>query len=293
MPEREKVGLIGLGAMGLHYGKRLLGAGYDLSVLGHKNRAPVDDLVGLGAVEATSAVQMANMCSVVVTALPDVPQVRSVLFEGDGVYMARHSNLLYIDMSTITPSASREFHGRLSELGIGALDAPVSGGPMRAADGTLTVMVGGDAEAFARAQPVLQQLGKHISHVGGPGAGQSVKLVNQLLISIIMVANAEALSLGVKAGVPLETLTEIIGTSSGSNYLMQSWLPKTLFSGDLESGFALDLLMKDLRAALEWANELGAPAFAGALAQQPYRLLKAEGARVRVGRGVTVGGNIN
>jgi 3-hydroxyisobutyrate dehydrogenase-like beta-hydroxyacid dehydrogenase len=163
-------------------------------------------------------------------------------------------------------------------MGIEALDAPVSGGPLRAADGTLTIMVGGEEATFRRAQPLLAHLGQHIVHVGGPGSGQAVKLVNQLMIAIIMVANAEALTLGVKAGVPLETLTELISTSSGSNYLMQNWLPKTLFSRNLEGGFALNLLMKDLRAAIEWANELGSPAFAGALAQQLYRLIGAEGA---------------
>jgi len=118
-------------------------------------------------------------------------------------------------------------------------------------------------------------------HVGGPGAGQVVKLANQLMISIIMLANAEALSLGVKAGIPLETLVEVIGTSSGSNYLMQSWLPKTLFSGDLSGGVALDLLLKDLNAALLSAKELGVPTFSGALAQQLYLMTRtATGGRV-------------
>jgi 3-hydroxyisobutyrate dehydrogenase-like beta-hydroxyacid dehydrogenase len=264
--------------MGLPIGKRLLGAGFQLYILGHNNRAPIEELVGMGAVEASSPAQLGHTCSVVIASLPDVPQVRSVLLDPQGLGTERHDGLLFIDMSTITPSASREFHQRLSEMGIAALDAPVSGGPLRAADGTLTIMAGGDEEAFRRAEPILSRLGKHIAHVGGPGTGQAVKLVNQLMIAIIMVANAEALTLGVKADVPLETLTELIGTSSGSNYLMQNWLPRTLFSGNLEGGFALDLLMKDLRAAIEWANELGSPAFAGALAQQLYRLVGAEGA---------------
>jgi len=274
----ERVGLIGLGAMGLHYGRRLLGAGHELGVVGHQNRNPVDELVSLGAVSAANGVELADSCDVIITALPDVPQVREVLFEDGGIATERHEGLLFIDMSTITPSASREFHSRLSALGIRALDAPVSGGPLRAADGTLTIMVGGDDPAFERALPILSVLGKHVQHVGEAGAGQAVKLVNQLMISIIMVANAEALTLGVKAGVPLETLTDIIGTSSGSNYLMQNWLPRTLFAGELDGGFALDLLAKDLRAALEWAAELRAPTLAGALAQQLYRLAQNDGA---------------
>jgi 3-hydroxyisobutyrate dehydrogenase-like beta-hydroxyacid dehydrogenase len=138
-------------------------------------------------------------------------------------------------------------------------------------------MVGGKAEVLEQVRPVLDVLGKNIVHVGGAGAGQVVKLANQLMISIIMIANVEALSLGVKSGVPLETLLEVIGTSSGSNYLMQSWLPRTLFSGDLDGGFALDLLAKDLGAALNSAKELGVPVFGGSLAQQLYALARAEG----------------
>jgi 3-hydroxyisobutyrate dehydrogenase-like beta-hydroxyacid dehydrogenase len=271
------VGLVGLGAMGLPMGKRLLGAGYDLHVAPHVNRAPAEELAALGADVRDAPADLASDCSIVITSVPDVPHVRSVLFGEGGLALEPHEGLLHIDMSTITPSASREFHEKLAALSMHALDAPVSGGPARASDGTLTIMVGGKPEVVERARPVLEALGKHIIHVGDAGAGQAVKLVNQLMISIIMVANAEALSLGVKAGVPLETLTEVISTSSGSNYLMQSWLPRTLFAGDLSGGFALDLLMKDLNAALQWANEMGAPTFGGSVVQQLYRLAKASG----------------
>jgi 3-hydroxyisobutyrate dehydrogenase-like beta-hydroxyacid dehydrogenase len=213
----------------------------------------------------------------VLTSVPDVPQVQEVLFGQDGLATRSANGLLYIDVSTINPTAAREHYSRLSEQGIDALDAPVSGGPARASDGTLTIMVGGSKEAFERAQPILTALGKHVIHVGEPGAGQAVKLVNQLMISIIMIANAEALTLGVKAGVPLDILTEVIGTASGSNYLMQSWLPKTLFAGELAGGFALDLLMKDLSASVKWAADMGVPVFGGAVAQQLYRLAQTDG----------------
>jgi len=272
-----KVGLIGLGAMGLPMGRRLLGAGHELYVVPHVHRAPADELVSDGARIADHASDLAGECAVVLTSVPDVPQVQEVLFGDKGLAGSSGNGLLYIDMSTINPTAAREHHRRLSDLGIDALDAPVSGGPARASDGTLTIMVGGSKEAFERAQPVLKTLGKHVIHVGDPGAGQAVKLVNQLMISIIMIANAEALTLGVKAGVPLEMLTEVIGTASGSNYLMQSWLPKTLFAGDLGGGFALDLLMKDLSASIKWAADMGVPVFGGAVAQQLYRLAQTQG----------------
>lgn len=272
-----RVGLVGLGAMGLPMGKRLLANGYDLAVVPHANRAPAEELSSLGARVLGSAAELSSQCSIAITSVPDAPQVEEVLFGPRGLATVQASDLMHIDMSTISPSASKHFHDRLNALGIASLDAPVSGGPARAADGTLTIMVGGERSAFERALPTLQALGKHITYVGGPGSGQVVKLVNQLMISIIMVSNAEALSIGVKAGVPLEILTKVIATSSGSNYLMQQWLPRTLFSGDLQGGFALELLMKDLNAALTWANELQAPTFAGALAQQLYRLARSEG----------------
>lgn len=270
-----KVGLIGLGAMGLPMGRRLLSSGYELVVVPHVNRRPAEELQQAGAHLAGRPSQLADECDAIITIVPDVPHVQEVLFAEGGLSGAARPGLLFIDMSTVTPAAARDYHELLGDKGVDVLDAPVSGGPMRAADGTLTIMVGGKQEVFERAKPLLSTLGKQVVHVGGPGAGQTVKLANQLMISIIMIANAEALSLGVRAGIPLETLVEVIGTSSGANYLMQSWLPKTLFSGDLSGGFALDLLMKDLNAALLSAKELGIPAFGGALAQQLYTMTRA------------------
>ena len=276
-----RVGLVGLGAMGLPIGKRLLNAGYALTAVPHNNQAPAEELRTLGADVCTRAADLLPECEIVITSVPDVPQVRQVLFGEEGLVAGRQEgrdhDCLFIDMSTINPTAAREHHDRLSESGIAALDAPVSGGPARASDGTLTIMVGGDKETFERGLPILSALGTHVIHVGDPGAGQAVKLVNQLMISIIMVANAEALTLGVKAGVPLNVLTEVIGTASGANYLMQNWMPRTLFAGDLSGGFALDLLVKDLNAALRWADDLGLPTFGGAIAKQLYSMAQAGG----------------
>jgi 3-hydroxyisobutyrate dehydrogenase len=274
----QKIGLVGLGAMGLPMGKRLLAAGHDLSVVPHNNRKPAEDLAALGASIREKPADLAYDRQVIITSVPDVPQVEEVLFGEHGLMAGSpKEDLLFIDMSTINPTAARENATRLAAAGVRALDAPVSGGPLRAADGTLTIMVGGPSEAFEAARPVLATLGKNIVHVGEAGTGQAVKLVNQLMISIIMVANVEALTLGAKAGVPLQTMLDVIGTSSGSNYLLQNWMPKTLFSGDLSGGFSLDLLVKDLGAALRWASDLRLPTFGGALAQQLYRLAQAEG----------------
>ena len=271
-----KVGLIGLGAMGLPMGKRLLDQGFPLMVAPHRHTVPAEELAQLGASVVSTPADLASSCDIVITCVPDAPQVEDALFGEGGLTTGNRRDYLHVNMSTIAPSAERSISRRLAEIGVSSLDAPVSGGPLRAADGTLTIMVGGRAESVERARPVLEKLGKHVVHVGESGAGQVVKLANQLMISIIMIANAEALSLGVRAGVPLETLVEVIGTSSGSNYLMQNWLPQTLFGGDLEGGFALDLLLKDLRAALRSAEELGVPVFGGTLAEQLYKLARVE-----------------
>jgi 3-hydroxyisobutyrate dehydrogenase-like beta-hydroxyacid dehydrogenase len=275
---KQKIGFVGLGAMGLPMAKRLLSAGHDLVVVPHVNMRPAEEMEALGATVRGSVSELGADRDVVITSVPDVPQVQETLFGDRGLLSGRpRPGVLFIDMSTINPTAAREHSARLHDVGIEAVDAPVSGGPTRAADGTLTIMVGGSDQAFNDARPILAQLGSNIIHTGEAGAGQAVKLVNQLMISIIMIANAEALTLGVKAGVPMQTMMDVIGTASGSNYLLQSWIPKTLLAGKLDGGFALDLLMKDLTAALRWAGEMGLPTFGGSMAQQLYRLAQADG----------------
>jgi 2-hydroxy-3-oxopropionate reductase len=279
MANNGTIGLVGLGAMGLPMGRRVLAAGLRLAVVPHQRSAPAEELRSLGAEVAANAASLRSICDVVLTSVPDVPQIQEVLFGESGLLAGEGNRTqLLIDLSTINPTVARDNHKKLAQAGMFALDSPVSGGPARATDGTLTIMVGGEAEAFERGKEVLELLGKHVVHVGGPGSGQAVKLVNQLIISVVMVANVEALTLGAKAGVPLQTMLDVIGTSSGSNYLMREWMPRTLFTGDLTGGFALDLLQKDLNAALTWAKEMGVPTFGGSLAQQLYRLEQAAGA---------------
>ncbi len=279
MTNKATIGLVGLGAMGLPMGRRILTAGRQLVVVPHQRSTAAEELQSLGAEVAANAAQLRSRCDVVLTSVPDVPQVQEVLFAERGLLSGEGNRTrLFIDLSTINPTIARENHEKLAQVGISALDSPVSGGPARASDGTLTIMVGGEAEALERGKEVLELLGKHIVHVGGPGSGQAVKLVNQLVISVVMVANVEALTLGARAGVPLQTMLDVIGTSSGANYLMREWMPRTLFTGDLSGGFALDLLQKDLNAAITWAREMGVPTFGGSLAQQLYRLEQAAGA---------------
>jgi 3-hydroxyisobutyrate dehydrogenase-like beta-hydroxyacid dehydrogenase len=274
---REALGFIGLGAMGLPMARCLLKAGYPLTVCPHRNRAPVDALAAEGATVVDTPREVAAVSRVVITIVPDVPQVEEAVLGPDGALAGMAPDTVLIDMSTIAPSATTRIGAALAERGLVMLDAPVSGGPARAADGTLTIMVGGDPALFARCRPILEAMGRQITHVGPLGSGEMLKAVNQLMISIIMLANAEALTLGLKAGLSLDTIREVIGTAAGGNYLLANWLPKTAFTGSYEGGFALDLLLKDLRAALAAAEELGVPTLGGSLAYQMYRLMQREG----------------
>jgi 3-hydroxyisobutyrate dehydrogenase-like beta-hydroxyacid dehydrogenase len=179
-------------------------------------------------------------------------------------------------MSTISPVATREFAARLQAGGWRFVDAPVSGGPLRAASGTLTIMAGASGEDFAHVEPILRAMGTP-HHVGAVGLGETVKLVNQLIIASVMIANAEALTFARKAGANVDAVRNVLATATASNYLLEQWLPKTWFAGTFEGGFALDLLRKDLGAALDAARAMKMPMPASAFAYQLYTLRSAEG----------------
>ncbi len=275
--EREPIGFIGLGTMGLPMARCLLKAGYALTVCPHQNRGPVEALAAEGATVVDTPQAVAAASRVVITMVPDAPQVEETVLGPTGALAGMAPGTVLIDMSTINPAATKRIGATLAEHDLAMLDAPVSGGPARATDGTLTIMVGGDEAVFTRCRPILAAMGRQITYVGPLGSGEMLKAVNQLMISIIMLANAEALSLGLKAGLPLDTIREVIGTAAGGNYLLTNWLPQRAFTGSYEGGFALDLLLKDLRAALAAAEDLGVPTLGGALAYQMYRLMQQEG----------------
>jgi 3-hydroxyisobutyrate dehydrogenase-like beta-hydroxyacid dehydrogenase len=187
--------------------------------------------------------------------------------------------LLVIDMSTISPVATRRFAQRLAEREVEFLDAPVSGGPVRAADGTLTIMVGGSPTAFERAEPVLRAMGVP-HHLGPVGMGETVKLVNQIIIANVMIANVEGLVFAREAGADLGEVCEVLASATASNYILEKWLPRTWLAGTFEGGFALDLLRKDIAAALDAAKVANLPMPATGLAYQLYtsRCAKGDGA---------------
>ncbi len=272
-----RVGFVGLGAMGEPMVRTLRRAGFDVTVCAHRRREPVERLVALGAVEAADPKAVAAKSDVVAICVPDAPQVEEVLFGDRGVaHGLRPQESVVVDMSTISPIASRGFAERLSRQSVGFVDAPVSGGPARADAGTLTIMVGGEKEHVERAEPVLRALGTP-THLGPVGMGETVKLANQAIIASVMLGNVEALVLAQRLGADLEAVRGVLATATASNYLMEQWLPKTWFAQRFEGGFAMDLLRKDLAAALESARAVGHAMPATGLAYQLYTLASAQG----------------
>lgn len=272
----NNAGLVGAGTMGEPMGHALLRAGFSLHVWAHRKRDSVERLVAAGAHEHANLKDLAAASDAVVTMVPDAPQVEEALFGRHGVAAGLRPGSLVIDMSTISPLASRAFHERLRNSGIAMLDAPVSGGPSRAASGELTIMAGGDSDAFAQAQPLFAAMGS-ATLVGGDGMGETFKLANQLIIANIMLANIEALVFARKAGADIELLCRVLSKATASNYLLEKWLPAAWFENGHRGGFALDLLRKDLRAALEAAQAAHVPTPSSAQAAKQYDAASAQG----------------
>ncbi len=271
-----RVGFVGLGAMGEPMARSLRRAGFDVTASLHRRRDALERLRQDGVGEAADPASLAGEVDAVVISVPDAPDVEEVLFGSHGVVEGGKSGLLVIDMSTISPVASRRFAERLAERGIDFVDAPVSGGPARAGDGTLTIMVGASPQSFARAEPVLRAMGQP-HHLGPVGMGETVKLVNQIVIANVMIANVEALVFAKRAGAELDVVRSVLASATASNYLLQEWLPKTWLAGTFSGGFALDLLRKDLAAALDAARATNYPMPATGLAYQLYTTRSAEG----------------
>jgi 3-hydroxyisobutyrate dehydrogenase-like beta-hydroxyacid dehydrogenase len=264
-----RVGLIGVGAMGEPMAAALLRAGCAVTVCAHRKREAVERLVAQGATDGGDPAGVARASAFTITCVPDAPQVEEALFGEHGATHGAAPRTLFVDMSTISPVATRGFDARLRAAGFRFVDAPVSGGPARATTGTLTIMAGASDEDFEHVRPVLEAMGTP-NHVGGVGMGEVVKLANQIIISNVMLANIEALTFAAKAGADIDTVLAVVGTATGSNYLLQNLLPHSWLAGKSKPGFALDLLRKDLAAALDSARALGVPLPSSALAYQMY-----------------------
>jgi len=250
------VGFIGLGIMGRPMALNLVGVGFDL-VVHSRSPGPVDELVAAGARRASSPAEVGAACDTLVTMLPDTPDVRHVLLDADGAATTLRPGSLAVDMSTISPLASRQIDEELRSRDVGFVDAPVSGGEQGAVDGTLSIMIGGSDEDVRRAMPLFDAMGKTIVHVGGPGAGQVAKACNQLVVASTIEAVAEALALAVRAGVdPARVREALLGGFAGSRIMDVHGL--RMLEENFRPGFRARLHLKDARIVLETARDLGA-----------------------------------
>jgi 2-hydroxymethylglutarate dehydrogenase len=271
-----KIGFIGVGAMGKPMAKNLLSAGYEVFVF-DLITANVQELESAGAKACSNNKELAGKVDLIITSLPNAKIVESVMTGPEGVFSGCKPGSIIMDMSSVAPSTTKAMAKAAEKYNIRYMDAPVSGGVAGASAGTLTIMTGCDQETFDKVSPVLNILGKNIYHVGEAGAGDAVKIVNNLLLGANMAALAEALVLGVKLGLKSQTMKEIIGVSSGRSYALEAKFDKFIMADSFEGGFAVDLQYKDLGLALEAAKEVSSPLPLTAAAVQVFEAARAKG----------------
>lgn len=268
----ESVGFIGLGVMGRGMATNLVRSGVDLTVW-NRTAAKTKPLEQAGARVAASIRELAERCDIVILCVSDTPDAVAVVEEAAA---AARPGALFVDTSTISPAATKALAERLAERNMHMLDAPVSGGSEGAADGTLSIMVGGEADQVARAMPFFEAMGKTITHVGGHGAGQTVKLVNQILVVVNMLAVSEALTFAEAGGLDLEKTLEAVTGGAAGSWMLANRGPQCL-QRDWRPGFTIDLQLKDLRLALAAADELGVPLLGAGACFHLYRSLQRDG----------------
>jgi 3-hydroxyisobutyrate dehydrogenase-like beta-hydroxyacid dehydrogenase len=252
-----KVGYIGLGLMGKSIARNILKAGFPL-VVHNRSRGVVDELAAEGAIAAFSPRDVASQVDVVFTNLPDTPDVEQVVLGANGILEGAHEGLVYVDNSTIKPASARRIAEKLSAKNVFALDAPVSGGDIGARNGTLTIMVGGDASALKKVMPIFQAMGKTITHVGDSGAGQVAKAANQIMVAAQMVAMGELLVFSKKAGVDPKKVVDAIKAGAAQCWTLDVKPPR-LFDGNRNPGFKAYMQLKDLKIILDTAREYDIP----------------------------------
>ena len=254
---KPKIGFIGLGIMGKPMAGHLIDAGYDL-VVHNRNRDAVDELVGRGATEAHSGKEVAEQSDIVITMLPDSPDVESVALGEGGIIEGAHERLIFVDMSTIAPSVTTQVGEVLAEKGVQSLDAPVSGGDIGAQNATLSIMVGGTEDTFNTVKPLFDVMGQSAILCGPLGAGQTVKACNQILVAVTIAGVSEALTMGTKAGVdPIKIVQVLSGGLARCGVLENRG--ERMVNGDFDPGFRIRLHYKDLNIIQKTSNDFGVP----------------------------------
>ena len=271
----ETIGFIGLGIMGGPMAHNLIKAGYPLVVL-NRHKEVTEEFVALGARAGERPKDIAAQSDILITMLPDSPQVEEVILGPGGVLEGAKKGLVVIDMSTISPIVTRRLANRLAEQGVALLDAPVSGGDKGAIAGTLSIMVGGDEETFSRCLPIFEALGKTIVHVGANGAGQVAKACNQIVVALTIEAVSEALVLGSQAGVKPEKILRVLGGGLAANRVMEM-RGEGMLTHTFTPGFRIRLHHKDLGIALDTGRAYGTPLPVTAIVDQMFASLETRG----------------
>lgn len=271
----ERIGFIGLGIMGNPMARNLIKAGYPLRVYDIE-QASIDELVKEGATAAKTCHDIAVHSDVIITMVPDSPQIEDVVYAEYGILFGVRPGMLFIDMSTIAPETSVRVYQSLRQRGVEALDAPVSGGQVGARDGSLSIMVGGSEAAFDRALPIFEHLGKNIVHIGKAGAGQVTKACNQIIVGLTIQAVAEAFTLARKSGVDLKKVREaLLGGFAQSRIL--DLHGQRIIDQQFEPGFKVRLHRKDINIALQTGRELAVPLIGTAIVASQMDILLAQG----------------
>jgi len=271
----ERIGFIGLGIMGRGMVTNLLKAGFSVCIW-NRTSSRITPFLEQGATGAASPAEVASQSDIIITCVSDTPDVEAVISGDDGILSTLTPGSLVIDMSTISPQITKELGDLIESRGSYMLDAPISGGSEGAANGTLSIMIGGDEEQVQRAMPYFEAMGKTITHVGPRGAGQAVKLVNQILVVVTMLGVSEALLFAEASGVDLDRALAAVTQGAAGSWMLSNRGPQVI-DRDWRPGFTIDLQQKDVRLVLEAADQVGVPVMGTGLVFQLYRTLQDRG----------------
>jgi 3-hydroxyisobutyrate dehydrogenase len=271
----EKIGFIGTGIMGAPMAHNLLKAGYEVAVH-NRTKVKADHLIAVGAAWGDSPADVAKDSNIVITCLPDTPDVEQVLLGQRSVIEAAKPGLICIDMSTISPAATKEMGSALSAKGVTLIDAPISGGEIGAIEAKLSIMMGGPKKAVEKVRPIMQVMGRTVIHCGPLGTGQITKLANQIMCIHTIMSIAEGFAFAEKAGLDLETTLKVTSAGAAGSHSLKMLGPK-IIAGDFKPAFMVDLQQKDLRLVAEYAEKLKQPWPGVALARHLLAQLQAQG----------------
>ena len=272
---KERIGFIGTGIMGKPMAHNLLKARYSL-IVHNRTKSKTQQLLSEGASWAESPANVANNSDIVITCLPDTPDVRQVFLGESGVIEAAKPGLVCIDMSTISPAATKEMGVTLAAKGVTLIDAPISGGEIGAIEAKLSIMMGGPKDAVEKVRPIMEVMGRAVTYCGPLGSGQITKLANQIMVIHTIMSIAEGFAFAEKAGLGLETTLKVTSAGAAGSHSLKALGPK-IIAGDFKPAFMVDLQQKDLRLVIEYAEQLEQPLPGVALARQLLAVLQAHG----------------